>query len=143
MAHPFIAEAYVVALPDALKGELPFAFVVPTVPPVPGSSIACTLPRELLSEIQTRVRASVGGIATLGGAVMCGRTAVPRTRSGKTLRRVLRDILAAEMARSAGGEARQVKVPDTIDDASAVGEVTRLVRAYLAAATAADTRAKL
>lgn len=72
-----------VGIPDALKGQLPFAFV----------STSSDVPDEqLLQEVQRLVRTQVGPIASLGGLVQ-GKGMIPKTRSGKTLRRVVRELL--------------------------------------------------
>ena len=72
----------------------------------------------------------------------CGRTAVPRTRSGKTLRRVLRDVLASERARADGMEAMtSVRVPDTVEDSEAVELAREAARRYFA--SRGGTKSKL
>lgn len=88
-SHPLVAEASVVGIPDALKGQLPFAFVTLSTPEHPHSAIPN---QRLINGIQKRVREQVGGIATLGGIIQ-GKGIIPKTRSGKTLRRVLKELI--------------------------------------------------
>ncbi|KAF4121104.1 propionyl-CoA synthetase [Geosmithia morbida] len=116
-SHPLVVECCVVGIPDPIKGQLPFAFVTLSSDPHPPSP----LPTEKLSgEIQSLVRSQVGAIASLGGIIQ-GRGMIPRTRSGKTLRRVLREMLE----NAARGEPEKpVTVPSTVEDAAVV-EVAR------------------
>lgn len=113
-----------VGIPDAMKGQLPFAFVL--------TSPSCDAPdAQVLSEIQTLVRTQVGPIATLGGMIRTksvgGRAIIPKTRSGKTLRRVLRELLE----NGARGEfEKEVNVPSTVEDASVVDAARDAVREY-------------
>ncbi|BEI94563.1 uncharacterized protein CcaverHIS019_0701350 [Cutaneotrichosporon cavernicola] len=122
-SHPLVAEGCVVAIPDALKGELPFAFVTLAVPDHPTSAI----PDEALQkELQGLVRSGVGAIASLGGVIQ-GSGMIPKTRSGKTLRRVLRELLA----NAAEGEFdAAVTVPSTVEDAAAVEVAREKIREY-------------
>ena len=116
-SHPIVAEACVVGIPDSLKGQLPFAFVTLSTPDHPTSAIP---DQALATEINSLVRKQVGAIASLGGIIQ-GKGMIPKTRSGKTLRRVLREL--AENA--VHGELdKQVVVPSTVEDASVV-EVAR------------------
>ena len=70
-----MAEASVVGVPDALKGQLPFAFVTLSTPEHPSSAVPDAA---LVDEIQGRVRRQIGGIATLGGIIQ-GRGMIPKT----------------------------------------------------------------
>lgn len=62
------------------------------------------------------MRGQVGAIAALGGLIQ-GQNMIPKTRSGKTLRRVLRELLENAVR---GDFARAVTVPSTVEDASCV-----------------------
>ncbi|PQE26801.1 AMP-binding enzyme protein [Rutstroemia sp. NJR-2017a BVV2] len=136
-SHPLIAECCVVGIPDALKGHLPFAFVTLSTPEHPESVI----PDEgLEKEIQTLVRRQIGAIASLGGVIQ-GKGMIPKTRSGKTLRRVLRELLEREVEEAAaaegenGGEKgekkrREINVPATVEDASVVEVAEKKVGEY-------------
>ncbi|KAL2128529.1 hypothetical protein VTI74DRAFT_9043 [Chaetomium olivicolor] len=116
-SHPLVTEACVVGIPDALKGHLPFAFVTASTP-VPDE--------QLFAEIQKLVRTQVGAIASLGGMIQ-GKGMIPKTRSGKTLRRVLRELV--ENA-THGEFDKEVNVPSTVEDAGAVQVARDKVKEY-------------
>jgi propionyl-CoA synthetase len=118
-----VTEACVVGIPDALKGQLPFAFVTTSSPS--SSPLSDT---QLLTELQTLIRTQVGPIASLGGMIR-GRGMIPKTRSGKTLRRVLRELVE-NGARGEVGKA--VEVPGTVEDAGVVEVARGLVGGYFA-----------
>ncbi|ANU39093.1 propionyl-CoA synthetase [Vibrio scophthalmi] len=107
--HPAIAECAVVGIHDELKGQLPLGFVVLK----DGVSIDdITLEGELVS----KVRDSIGAVACFKHALVVER--LPKTRSGKILRRTIRQI--------ADGES--YTVPSTIDDPSSIAEIERVLR---------------
>ncbi|SPN97415.1 related to acetyl coenzyme A synthetase [Cephalotrichum gorgonifer] len=122
-SHPLVAQACVVGIPDALKGQLPFAFVTLLTPDHPTSAIPHP---KLAEEVQGLVRAQVGPIATLGGIIQ-GKGMIPKTRSGKTLRRVLRELLDNAVH---GEFEKAVQVPSTVEDAGAVEVARGKVREY-------------
>lgn len=124
-SHPRVAEACVVGVPDTLKGQLPFAFVTLSSAPHPVSAVPTA---ELFAEIQKLVRTQVGPIATLGGIVQ-GQGMIPKTRSGKTLRRVLRELLENAVR---GEGAKEVAVPSTVEDNSVVEVARSKIQEYLA-----------
>jgi propionyl-CoA synthetase len=122
-SHPFIAEACIVGIPDGLKGQLPFAFITLLTPDHPASAIPDP---KLTAEIQKLVRTQVGPIATLGGVVQ-GKGMIPKTRSGKTLRRVLRELLENAVH---GEFDKEVAVPSTVEDMAVVEVARQKVREY-------------
>lgn len=69
-----------------MKGHLPFAFVVTFSPQDE---------EKLFAEIQKEVRSQQGSISSLGGMISAkqGENLIPKTRSGKMLRRNLREIV--------------------------------------------------
>jgi propionyl-CoA synthetase len=81
---------------------------------------------KLLAEVQKLVREQIGAIASLGGVIQ-GKAMIPKTRSGKTLRRVLRELL--ENA-THGEFDKVVNVPSTIEDGEAVNVARDKVREY-------------
>lgn len=121
--HPSIAEAAVVGIPDALKGHLPFAFVTLATQPHPENAVPDD---QLLAAVQKLVREQIGAIASLGGVIQ-GKGMIPKTRSGKTLRRVLRELLDNA---TQGEFEREVSVPSTIEDREAVNVARGKVREY-------------
>ena len=118
-----MAEASVVGIPDALKGQLPFAFVTLSVPEHPASAVPDAA---VTDEIQRRVRQQIGGIATLGGIIQ-GRGMIPKTRSGKTLRRVLRELVENAVHDEFD---KPVQYPATIEDVAAVDVARQKVAEY-------------
>lgn len=116
-SHPLIAECCVIGIPDALKGHLPFAFVTLSTPDHPSPAIPSD---KLFNEVQKLVRSQIGAIASLGGMIQ-GKGMIPKTRSGKTLRRVLRELVENAVH---GEFDKAVQVPATVEDASVV-EVAR------------------
>lgn len=141
-SHALIAEAAVVGIPDALKGHLPFAFVTRSTTGSEGGAVS---EEQVLDEVQKLVREQIGGIAALGGMIQGQQAMIPKTRSGKTLRRVLRELV--ENA-THGEFDKAVSVPSTIEDAEAVQVAREKVRAYFEAKgkdlhQATEARAKL
>ncbi|KAH8744130.1 putative acetate-CoA ligase [Diaporthe sp. PMI_573] len=116
-SHPLVAESCVVSIPDEMKGHLPFVFITLSVVDHPASAIPS---EEIANEIRVLVRKRVGTFAALGGIVQ-GRGMIPKTRSRKTVRRVLRELVENGVH---GEFSREVTVPTTIED-RAVVEVAR------------------
>lgn len=86
VSHDKVAEAAVVGMPHELKGQGIYAFVTLNVG-VEGSD-------ELKKELVTHVRRQIGAIATPDEIQFAG--ALPKTRSGKIMRRILNKIAAGE-----------------------------------------------
>ncbi|KAI0972165.1 hypothetical protein F4678DRAFT_53035 [Xylaria arbuscula] len=122
-SHPSIAEASVVGIPDSLKGQLPFAFITLSVREHPTSAIPDA---QLRDEIQQQVRRQIGGIATLGGIIQ-GKGMIPKTRSGKTLRRVLRELVENAVH---GEYEKEVRYPATIEDPAVISVARQKVAQY-------------
>ena len=101
-----------------MKGHLPFAFVIPSASTP--NDLPATPSKEFFTAINNIVRTQIGNIASLGGIIQ-GKGMIPKTRSGKTLRRVLRELVenAAE-----GNYDKEVNVPATVEDKEVV-EVAR------------------
>jgi acetyl-CoA synthetase len=83
VAHPLVAEAAVVGFPHDIKGEGICCFV--TLKKGEGSD-------ELVSDLTAHVRKQIGALATPDKIRFTA--ALPKTRSGKIMRRLLRDIAA-------------------------------------------------
>ncbi|KAL8772138.1 MAG: hypothetical protein Q9209_002573 [Squamulea sp. 1 TL-2023] len=140
-SHPTIAECCVVGIPDSLKGHLPFAFVTLSIASHPTSAIPS---QTLFQEVQLSVREQIGAIAALGGMIQ-GKGMIPKTRSGKTLRRVLRELVENAVH---GDFDKEVQVPATVEDANVVDVARGKVRDYFLAKgkelhKATEERAKL
>ncbi|KPM34308.1 Acyl-CoA synthetase short-chain family member 3, mitochondrial [Neonectria ditissima] len=121
--HPLIAECCVVGIPDSIKGQMPFAFITLSTPDHPPSAVP---DQQVTAEIQNLVRTQVGPIATLGGIIQ-GKGLIPKTRSGKILRRVLREMVENAVH---GELAKEVSVPSTVEDASVVEVARAKIREY-------------
>lgn len=82
-----VAEAYVVPRADPWKGHVPVAFVV-LLPDVEMKDVE--------PAVREAVRKQVGAIASLRAIIEVAAAAVPRTRSGKVMRRAFRALVAGE-----------------------------------------------
>ncbi|KAI4196118.1 MAG: hypothetical protein LQ350_006754 [Teloschistes chrysophthalmus] len=124
-SHPSVAECCVVGIPDSTKGHLPFAFITLSSPPTSRT----TNPNKLLTEIQTLIRTQIGAIASLGGLIHSHtpNSLIPKTRSGKILRRVLRELVENGVR---GEFDKEVVVPATVEDAGVVEGAREGVRGY-------------
>ena len=122
-SHSEIAEACVVGIPDDLKGHLPFAFTTLSTADHPASALP---DQGLFRQVQAHVRDQIGPIASLGGMIQ-GKGMIPKTRSGKTLRRVLRELVENALH---GEFQKPVSVPATVEDASVVEVARAKVKEY-------------
>ena len=86
VSHKHVAEAAVIGFPHDIKGQGIYAYVTLNVG-TPESD-------ELIKELRTHVRAEIGPIATPD--VIHFAPGLPKTRSGKIMRRILRKIGANE-----------------------------------------------
>ncbi|HEY4557377.1 MAG TPA: propionyl-CoA synthetase, partial [Enteractinococcus sp.] len=96
--HPAVAETAVIGVTDDLKGQKPVAYVVLTA----GADITA---EQLKEELVAKVRQDFGAVAAFRDVDVV--SALPKTRSGKILRRTMRSIVEGE----------DVATPATIDDA--------------------------
>lgn len=104
LTHPAVAEAAVVPVPHEIKGEAIYAFITLKAEATP--SVA------LQQAIIKNVRTSIGAIATLDHIQWAN--ALPKTRSGKIMRRLLRKI--AENDLSNLGDITTLTDPNVIQD---------------------------
>ena len=86
VSHPAVAEAAVVGKPDEIKGEDIVAFVTLDKSQQPSD--------ELASELKQHVVKEIGAIARPGEIRFTD--ALPKTRSGKIMRRLLRSLAAVK-----------------------------------------------
>jgi acetyl-CoA synthetase len=86
VSHPAVAEAAVVGRPDEIKGEGIVAFVTLEGEAIPSEDLAKTLKKHVAEEI--------GAIARPDEIRFSD--ALPKTRSGKIMRRLLRSLAAGE-----------------------------------------------
>lgn len=76
--------------------------------------------------MQVTIRKQIGAIASLGGMIQ-GKGIIPKTRSGKTLRRVLRELLENAVH---GDFEKEVQTPATIEDVAAIDAARAKIREY-------------
>ncbi len=109
-SHPDVAECAVIGINDQMKGQIPVGFVVLKA----GSE---RNEAELERELVKMVRDKVGPVAAFKRVAIASR--LPKTRSGKILRRIMRFITDHE----------PYSTPSTIEDASVLAELEALVEA--------------
>ncbi len=83
-SHPAVAEVAVVGVADALKGQVARAFVVPRDPARVATDAGC---RALEAEIMRTVDEQIGAVGRPARVHFVGM--LPKTRSGKLLRRAI------------------------------------------------------
>lgn len=84
VSHPAVSESAVIGKEDAIKGEVPVAFVVLRSGFSPSN--------ELRLELRQHIRTTIGPIATPAAILMVNK--LPKTRSGKIMRRLLKSVLS-------------------------------------------------
>jgi propionyl-CoA synthetase len=108
-AHPDVAECAVIGVADPLKGQVPRGFVV----------LKAGVERDherLRVELVQLVRDQIGAVAALRDVAVV--PALPKTRSGKILRKTMRGI----------ADGADEPVPSTIDDAGVLDALRPVLR---------------
>ncbi|MBU8823506.1 propionyl-CoA synthetase [Mycolicibacterium goodii] len=105
--HPAVAECAVIGVADELKGQVPRGFVV-----LKSGASADNLSDELVQ----KVRESIGAVAVFKSVDVV--SALPKTRSGKILRKTMRGI----------ADGRDEPVPSTIEDPSVLDDLKSVLR---------------
>ncbi len=108
-SHPAVAECAVFGISDELKGQLPMGLVVL-------KDGAGREPDEVSQELVAMVREQIGAVACFRRALVVDR--LPKTRSGKILRRSLRQLASGE----------DCPPPSTIDDPTILDEIKTKIR---------------
>ncbi len=106
--HPMVAECAVIGRRDELKGQLPMGFVV--LKNTEGAK-----PDQIVDELVALVRQDIGAVAAFKEALVVGR--LPKTRSGKILRKTLRAMVDGD----------DYVVPSTIEDPASLDEIKALL----------------
>ncbi|MEM1180533.1 MAG: propionyl-CoA synthetase [Acidobacteriota bacterium] len=109
-SHPDVAECAVTGVADALKGQVPLGFLV----------LKAGVERdhgEIVREVILSVRGRVGPVASFKKALVVER--LPKTRSGKILRRTLRAMADGDVWTA----------PATIDDPAILEEIAAVLAA--------------
>ena len=109
-AHPAVAECAVIAIEDAEKGHVPAGLVIVK----DGVNVEL---ETLRTDLIGMVRKDVGAFASFKQVVIVTR--LPKTRSGKILRQVIRKIV----------DTRSYETPATIDDPTILDEIADAFRA--------------
>jgi propionyl-CoA synthetase len=105
--HPAVAECAVIGVADELKGQVPRGFVVLKA----GASDA-----GIADELVAAVREHIGAVASLKRVDVVA--ALPKTRSGKILRKTMRGI----------ADGRPEAPPSTIEDVSVLDALTPVLQ---------------
>ncbi|CAO0792095.1 unnamed protein product [Mucor circinelloides] len=106
-SHPLVAECCVVPLPDKMKGHVPLGILVLKH----YDSDAKVDANKLVKELVQATRQDLGAIACFEKAVIIPR--LPKTRSGKVLRRSIREMV----------DGKAINMPATIEDEDALYEI--------------------
>ncbi|SEQ76416.1 propionyl-CoA synthetase [Amphritea atlantica] len=106
--HPAVAECAVIGINDPLKGQQPIGLVLLKN----GVEIDAA---QLESELVAMVRKEIGAVACFRRAIVVQR--LPKTRSGKILRKLLRQI----------ADGQDYTVPSTIDDPASLPEIQEIM----------------
>ena len=104
VSHSSVVEAAVVGYPHAIKGQGIYAYVTPIASAEPSD--------ELLVELRQWVRKEIGPIATPD--LIQWAPGLPKTRSGKIMRRILRKIAANDYANL--GDTSTLAEPAVVED---------------------------
>jgi acetyl-CoA synthetase len=107
VSHPAVAEAAVVGFPHDVKGEDLYAYVI--------LKVGQTASDDLKKQLVAHVRKEIGPIASPGKLQFV--PGLPKTRSGKIMRRILRKV--------ASGEIDQLGDTTTLADPSVVDEIVK------------------
>ena len=108
VAHPYVAEAAVVGAKDDTTGEAVVAFVILQTEPAEGEDVVATL--------RNHVGKDIGPIAKPRHVLVVPE--LPKTRSGKIMRRLLKDV----------AEGREVGDATTLSDATVMTQIADSMR---------------
>jgi len=108
-AHSAVAECAVIGVNDELRGQLPLGLVVLKADETISEA-------DLVQDLVQMVRDRVGAVACFRQALVVQR--LPKTRSGKVLRAVLRKIAAGQ----------EYTMPSTIDDPAILTEIEEILQ---------------
>jgi len=105
VSHPKVAESAVVGYPHDIKGQSIYAFVT--------LNTGVEKSDDLKKELVAHVRKEIGPIAT--PEIIQWADALPKTRSGKIMRRILKKIAAADFNKSGYGDISTLADPTVVD----------------------------
>lgn len=107
--HPKVAEAAVIGIRCSLKGQVPLGLIILK------NGVECD-ESELEKELVFAVRNHIGAVACFKTAIVVNR--LPKTRSGKILRKVLRQM----------ADGQEYQVPSTIEDPACLTEISQAIQ---------------
>jgi len=102
--HPDIAEAACVGIPDEVKGQAIFVYAIATA--------TAKISDELKAEIKQNIRKKLGAFCTPKHIMVVKN--VPKTRSGKIMRRILRKVACEEFDNL--GDVTTLADPDVVKE---------------------------
>jgi acetyl-CoA synthetase len=111
VSHQAVSEAAVMGKEDAVKGEVPVAFVT--------LRSGFTASDELRADLVKHIRNTIGPIATPDAIVIVNK--LPKTRSGKIMRRLLKAVLVGAPL----GDTSTLEDEASVDDIKATYEEMR------------------
>ncbi|EPY28987.1 acetyl-CoA synthetase [Angomonas deanei] len=104
-SHPAVVESAVVGVPHDVKGEAIYVFIT--------FHDGTNITPELLNEVKTTIRTVIGPLAS-PDFLHPAQTGLPKTRSGKIVRRILRKIAAGTIGDL--GDISTLVNPDVVDE---------------------------
>jgi len=105
VSHPSVAEAAVVGYPHPIKGQSIYAFIT--------LNKGIEKSDELKKTLVKQVRSEIGPIAT--PEVIQWADSLPKTRSGKIMRRILKKIAAGDFKKSNMGDTSTLADPSVVE----------------------------
>jgi len=107
--HPAVAECAVIGAADPMKGQLPRGFVVL-------KAGVTDHPDDIAKQLIAMVRDEVGAVAAFKDVTVVG--GLPKTRSGKILRKTMREI----------ADGKEAAIPSTIEDETVLEKLRPALR---------------
>lgn len=111
-SHPDVAECAVFGIYCDLKGQQPLGLIVLKTD---SSNPLSEVPQQIIKN----VRHEIGAVASFKNVLIVNR--LPKTRSGKILRKLLRNI----------ADEHEFKIPSTIDDVEIINEIMTVYKTHL------------
>ncbi|MDR3272076.1 MAG: acetate--CoA ligase [Flavobacteriaceae bacterium] len=106
--NPHVAECAAMGIEDTIKGQVPFVVIVSKDDEIEAS--------QLELELKHSIRKQIGAIASLNRVIQLKR--LPKTRSGKVLRRLIRNI----------ADGKEFAIPSTLEDPTIVNEIIQVFK---------------
>ena len=104
VAHASVAEAAVVGVPHEIKGQGIYCYVTPMAGRIADSALE--------DELRSQVRREIGAFASPDAIQFA--SGLPKTRSGKIMRRILRKIAEGDVSEL--GDTSTLAEPGVVDD---------------------------